>query len=63
MKTSKGEEKITKLLAAARIPFKREVSFKGLSGANGKLLRFDFAIFNARGQLLALIEYDGGQHF
>ena len=60
---SKGEEKITKLLTAARIPFKREVSFKGLSGANGKLLRFDFAIFNARGQLLALIEYDGGQHF
>lgn len=63
MKTSKGEEKIIKLLSAARIKFKREVSFKGLTGANGVLLRFDFALFNARGQLCVLLELDGRQHF
>lgn len=63
MKTSKGEEKIIELLQAARIPFKREVSFKGLTGANGKLLRFDFAVFNQRGQLAFLIENDGIQHY
>lgn len=63
MKTSKGEEKIISLLKAARLPYRREVSFKGLNGANGKPLRFDFAIYNSKGQFCGLIEVDGIQHF
>ena len=62
MKTSKGEEKITKLLTAARIPFKREVSFKNLKGFYNKPLRFDFAIFS-KNKLIACIDFDGVQHF
>lgn len=63
MKTSKGEEKVIEILKAARLTFRREVSFKGLYGARGKLLRFDFLVYNLKGQVLCLIEVDGAQHF
>ena len=59
---SKGEEKIAKLLKANGIPFKQEVSFKDLKSLRGNLLRFDFAIFS-KGKIVALIEFDGKQHF
>ena len=60
--SSKGEEKIAKILKANRIPFKQEVSFKDLKSLRGNLLRFDFAIFS-KGKIVALIEFDGEQHF
>jgi hypothetical protein len=44
------------------IAFKREVSFSDLKNFGGHLLRFDFAIYQ-KGKLVALIEYDGEQHF
>lgn len=60
---SKGEDKIAALLKAGGIKFKREVSFPDLKNYGGHLMRFDFAIYNDKGQLTALIEYDGEQHF
>lgn len=60
--TSKGEEKIAKLLKSARIPFKQEVSFYDLKNLKGNLLRFDFAIFK-NNKIVFLLEYDGEQHF
>lgn len=62
-KPSKGEQKIREILLKNKIPFKTEVSFKNLTGANGILLRFDFAVFNKNKKLVALIEFDGEQHF
>lgn len=59
--TSKGEEKIAKLLIDNNIPFKKQYSFKDCVGINGGRLKFDFAIFNENG-LSYLIEYDGIQH-
>lgn len=58
---SKGEEKIATLLSQNNIPFTKQYSFDNCRGLNGGLLRFDFAIFGAKG-ILYLIEYDGWQH-
>ena len=63
IKTSKGEEKVINLLRRGGIWFEREVSFKGLNGYKGAPLRFDFAVYNKAGQLSALIDVDGIQHF
>lgn len=60
---SKGEEQIAKILSAARIPYKREVCLPGLKSLKGKPLRFDFALLDKKGRIIALIEYDGKQHF
>ena len=59
---SKGEEKIAKILKAHYIYYKTEVSFPDLKSLRGNLLRFDFAIYS-KGKIVALIEYDGEQHF
>lgn len=56
LNTSKGEEKIIKILKENKIPFIREKTFKDLK--NGKL-RYDFYLPDKD----ILIEYDGEQHF
>lgn len=61
MANSKGEAKIAALLKENRIPFKQEFTFPDLKW-KGKL-KFDFAIFNLKEELIALLEYDGEQHF
>ena len=43
--TSKGEEKIIKILNQNNIQFKKEVSFKDLNGSKNTPLRFDFAVY------------------
>lgn len=60
---SKGEEKIAQLLTDNNYKFKREVSFFDLRSKKGKLLRFDFAIYDNEDNLIELLEYDGIQHF
>lgn len=60
---SKFEDAVAKLLKEGKIQFKREVSFKGLNGLHNKPLRFDFVIFNKRGQVICCLETDGIQHF
>lgn len=60
--TSKGEQKIEKLLTSARLNFKREYIFPDLYGYKKVPLRFDFAVFQGK-KLVCLIEVDGRQHF
>lgn len=59
---SKGEREIAQLLFENRVNFEREYTVDTLRSESGRLLRFDFAIFKDK-NLLALIEYDGKQHF
>lgn len=60
---SKGEEEIAKFLIKHQILFKKEYTFKDLQGVGNGCLRFDFAIFNNNGKIIALIEFDGIQHY
>jgi DNA-directed RNA polymerase subunit RPC12/RpoP len=61
--SSFGEIRVEEFLRKMIIDYKIEYRFKGLHGLGGSSLRFDFAIFNSRCELLHLIEYDGKQHF
>ena len=56
MKTSKGEEKIIKILKENNIKFIREKTFEDLNKGN---LRYDFYLPDRN----IAIEYDGPQHF
>lgn len=63
LKRSHGELNIEKFLKEHNISYKTEYSFNDLISCNSnKKLRFDFAIFNKE-KLVALIEYDGQQHY
>lgn len=62
-KMSKGEQKIFSILARAGLKFSQEVSFSGLNGSHGVPLRFDFAVYDSRGRIAYLLEFDGIQHF
>ena len=57
---SKGEFQIEQLLKEHNINFQREYSFENLKDKLS--LRFDFAIFNNKNELLGLIEYQGEFH-
>jgi hypothetical protein len=59
MRASRGEIKIYDILTEAGLNFKEEVSFAGLTSSNGRLLRFDFAVFTDDGEVDFLIEYQG----
>ena len=59
--SSKGEQKIEKILKQNHFTFQKEVKFKKLNGFK-QPLRFDFAVFK-NGQFLFLLEVDGRQHF
>lgn len=63
MRASRGEIKIEEILTEAGLNFKEEVSFEGLTSSNGRLLRFDFGVFDDDGNLDFLIEYQGRQHY
>lgn len=59
---SKGNEEIASILQEINVEFTTEYSFDDLLGPNNGLLRFDFALFN-KNKLVALIEYQGIQHY
>ena len=63
MQASKGEIKIHEILEMNDVIFTEEYSFEGLTSTNGRLLAFDFAIFDDDGNLDYLIEYQGKQHY
>jgi hypothetical protein len=60
-KMSRGERKIKKYLLENNIKFVQQLTFKECR--NKKPLRFDFAIFDNKDNLLFLIEYNGEQHY
>lgn len=55
-----GEQNIEKILKDNNINYKSEYSFEDL--INKRKLRFDFAIFDKKNNLIKLIEFDGRQH-
>ncbi|MFF2531517.1 zinc-ribbon domain-containing protein [Brevibacillus sp. NPDC058079] len=57
---SKGEEKIKIFLMENQITYERQFTFADCRNIN--VLRFDFALFNDKSELLALVEFDGLQH-
>lgn len=62
--SSAGEEQIQKILEENKITYKKEYSFSDLNSEKGYPLRFDFAVFSSdKIQLLALIEFQGEQHY
>lgn len=63
MRASRGEIKIEDILRANGVNFQEEYSFPDLYSSNGRLLRFDFAIFDDDDQLMFLLEYQGIQHY
>lgn len=63
MRASRGEIKIYEILKMNDINFKEEYVIPGLSSPNGRVLRFDFAVFDDDGNLDFLIEYQGKQHY
>lgn len=58
LRTSYGEEQIEKLLKENNISYAKEYVFSDLK-TNKVPLRFDFAIFNNKNELVQLIEFDG----
>ena len=63
MKSSRGEIKIHEILEMAGLPFEEEYSFPDLVSSSGRVLRFDFAVFDDNGDIDFLIEYNGIQHY
>lgn len=62
--SSKGEEKITKVLSSFGVDFRTQYIFDDLvSDITGYPLRFDFAVLDNSGNMCFLLEYDGQQHF
>ena len=60
---SRGEEEIRKILNQMNIKFIPQYSFDDLKSDKGWKLRFDFGIVDNDNNLIALIEYQGVQHF
>ena len=60
---SSGEYEIKQLLLKNHIDFIQEYSFPDLYRHKGYSLRFDFAIFNSKKELITLIEFNGIQHY
>ena len=56
-----GESLVKEWLDVNKLSYIRQYTVKGLSMNN--LLRYDFALLNKENQVIALIEYDGRQHF
>ena len=63
MRASRGEIKIYEILRDSGLNFAEEYSFTDLKTPTGKLLRFDFAVFDDDNNLDFLIEFQGKQHY
>ena len=63
MLASSGERKIHTILTECGVPFEEEYEFDDLISSSGKKLRFDFACFDEDNNLIALIEFQGEQHY
>lgn len=63
MKLSDGSKKIYSILKKDKKDFSIEKSFPDLKSFKHKRLRFDFCIYDNKGDIDFLIEYDGEGHF
>lgn len=60
--TSKGELMIEKLLKENGFNYKHNSTFKELTEATNRQLRFDFIVYNEDKSVKCFIEFDGRQH-
>ena len=58
---SRGEREIAEYMRKHKIRYEIQYGFNDL--VSGSPLKFDFAIFDNSNKLIALIEYQGEQHF
>ena len=63
MKSSRGEIKICDILDEAGLAYKEEYAVKNLVATSGRVLRFDFCVFDDYGDIDFFIEYQGEQHY
>lgn len=63
LRASRAELKIEEILRDNDLNFKMEYTFPGLASSSGRLLRFDFVIFDDDGKIDFIIEYQGKQHY
>lgn len=61
--SSRGADKIEKILNDNNIKYKKEFCFPNLKSPKNATLRFDFAVFNNTNNLQYLIEFDGELHY
>ena len=62
-RSSKSEIEIADFFKQHGIKYFREYSFEDLRNKSGNLLRFDFAILDGNNRVVALVEYQGKQHY
>lgn len=62
-RSSRGEMKVEDLLDFLHLPYEVEYVYENLFANSGKPLRFDFAVFDDEGEVSALIEVQGEQHY
>lgn len=60
---SLGEKRIAEILVDKKIEFRSQFTFKDLRTPKNGFPRFDFALFDKSHSLLALLEYQGVQHY
>ena len=63
MRSSRGEILIEQILMDNNLNFEEEYSFPELRADNGRLLRFDFVVFDDDDNIDFIIEYQGRQHY
>ena len=59
MRSSRGEILIEQILMDNNLNFEEEYSFPELRADNGRLLRFDFVVFDDDDNIDFIIEYQG----
>ena len=60
---SRGEQLVKKALSNLNLLYQSQYTFADLKSDSDRVLYFDFGILNKDNQLIALIEYDGEQHY
>ena len=63
LRCSAAEAHIKRILNDNKIPHIKEYLGPDLVASTGRLFRFDFALLDENRKLLALLEYQGAQHF
>ena len=60
---SMGNARIKQILNENQVAYKDEYTFDDLLGESNRRLRFDFALLDEKKEIVALIEFQGNQHY
>lgn len=61
--SSLGESLIEQYLKMGHISYKKQITFADCRSPKNAVLLFDFGLYDQNNNLIAVIEYDGIQHF